>query len=132
MTNVPTTKLGKATAGTNIYFAAIILIGSLWGMQEGTANEIYSAIMVVIGGIGVVRNWLKIANFRGIGEWIKDANTLNYAIAVLVGLVPKAEALVPGLHDLFDGITGGNLSKIITAGFTLLTTIYYLFIKRAA
>lgn len=127
---LPQTRLGKALDGTNIYFAALLLVGSLWGLTSDTATPIYAAIMSIVGAFGLVRNWLKVARFRGFSAWAKDRNTLNYAIAVLVGAIPSADALVPGLNDLYDGIISNNLSKIITAGFSILTTIYYLFIKK--
>lgn len=119
-----------AWTGTNLYVHLLLLVGSLFG---GMSND--TAGIIVAGGSGVVaaffaiRNWVVNAHFATGKKWIGDPNNWTYLTAALTAIVPAASGLIQPLHSLADAIVSGNLGSILTAGFALLSLVYYTLIK---
>jgi len=125
-----TTPSGPWT-GTNIYIQLLMLIGSIFGgMSADTATIIGGAIAAVVGAVFAARNWIVNAKFNLGKSWISDPNNWTLLSAVVVGISPKFAELIPFLHDVFDGLSMQNWGKVITAGFALLSFVFYTFFKK--
>jgi|JI10StandDraft_1071094.scaffolds.fasta_scaffold185485_4 hypothetical protein len=116
----------KFWQGTQFYFALLILIGSFWGMTEGTANAVIGAAVGLIGAVGTVRNFLKTASPQPFLPTLLSANGINYLTAVLVAISPALGDLVPPLKTLIEAIQAGNWGAIVSALVSLGTIIFYL------
>jgi len=116
--------------GTNFWVSLLLLVGSLWGLQEPTATSIVVAIFGMVGAFFTIRNFLVSAKFVGVKSWATDPNTLRDLGTVIVALVPAAGPLIPAIGDLAKAFVSGNWASIITAGLSLLSMVYYLFIKK--
>lgn len=126
-----TTTPASPLTGTNFWVNLLLLIGSAFGGLSGdTAGMIVAAVSGLIGAVFAVRNWVVNAKFNLGKSWIADPNNWAYLTAVVVALIPQAAELLPALRSLADALISGNWSAILTAGFSLLTMIYYTFIKR--
>jgi len=122
----------KFWQGSNFWVTLVLLIGSLWGMNQDGATQIVGAIFGLLAAAMATRSWLVNAKFGGVGKWLKDPNTWAYLTAIIVAVVPQAADLIPALKNLSDALIAGNWSGILTAGFSILTMVYYLFIKKQA
>lgn len=123
-------KITESLTGTNFWVNFLLLIGSLWGLNADTANTAVFAVFGLVAAAGAVRGAIVHAKFTGFKTWISSANTWSYLTGSLVMLVPAAEPLLPGLRGLSDALIEGNWSKILTAGLSLLTIVWYTFIKK--
>lgn len=121
--------LKDSLLGTNFWVNLLLLVGSLWGLQEPTATSVVVAIFGLVGAFFTVRNFLVSAKFVGVKTWVTDPNTLSQLGTVIVALIPTAGPLIPALGDLAKAFVSGNWASIITAGLSLLSIVYYLFIK---
>lgn len=116
----------KFYEGTQFWFALLILIGGFWGMTEDTASQIIASAVGLIGGVGVVRNFVKNADPKPFLPTLLSANGINYLTAVLVAVSPQLGDLVPPIKKLIEAIQAGNWGAIISATVSLGTIIYYL------
>ena len=121
--------LKDSLLGTNFWVNLLLLVGSLWGLQEPTATSVVVAIFGLVGAFFTVRNFLVSAKFVGFKAWATDTNTLSTLGTVIVALIPTAGPLIPAIGDLTKAFVSGNWASIITAGLSLLSIVYYLFIK---
>lgn len=120
----------KSLLGTNFYAVAILLVASIFGgMSDELAAQIAGVISGIIAAFVGFRNWYKNAKLTTGKSWIGDPNNWTYLTAFVAALLPKAADLVPALHDLVNAIQTGNWGSIITAGVSILTLIYYIFVK---
>lgn len=120
------------STGTNLYANILLLIASIGGgMSTDTATLIVSAVTGLIGAVFAIRNWIVSAHFSLTKSWINDPNNWAYLTAVLAGFIPAAATLVPGLKSLAEAIVSGNWGSMLTAAVTLVSLIYYNFIKKA-
>lgn len=117
--------------GTNFWLAVLLFVGSFFGLKEGTAQTVVMSIVGLIGAVGAVRQFLQSAKFGGWKETLSQPNTWNYlaSVVALIGL-PQAGNLIPALHDLSDALISGNWGLVITRGITLLTIVFYIFVKK--
>lgn len=108
-----------------------MFIGSFFGLQENTAQQVVMAVVGIIAAGGGVRQFLQTAKFGGFLETLKQPNTINYLIGVLtlVG-IPQAGEIVPALKDVVDALVTGNWGLVITRGIALLTILFYIFKKK--
>lgn len=124
------TEFQKSLLGTNFYAVLILLITSFFGgMSEDLATQIAGVVSGIIGAAYGVRNWYKNAKLVNGKAWIADPNNWTYLSAVVFAIIPKAGDLVPALRDLIQAVIAGNWGSIITAGVSLLTLVYYIFVK---
>jgi len=115
--------------GTNFWVNALLLIGSLWGLQAATANTVVIAVFGLVGAVFAVRGFVVSAKFAGFKAWAKDPNTWSYLSAIVLAILPTASDLVPALKDLTDAFISGNWASVITAALSFLTIVYYRFFK---
>jgi len=121
--------LKESLLGTNFWVNLLLLVGSLWGLQEPSATSIVVAIFGIVGAFFTVRNFLVSAKFVGVKAWATSPNTLSLLSAVIGAAIPAAAPLVPAIGDLAKAFASGNWASIITAGLSLLSLVYFLFIK---
>lgn len=122
----------ESLMGTNFWVNLLLLVGSLWGLENQTATTVVVAIFGVVGAFFSVRNFVVAAKYTGTKTWLSDPNTWSYLTAVVLAIIPSATDLVPALRDVTDALLSGNWASIITAGLSLLTIIYYRFVKNNA
>lgn len=123
-------QIEKSLLGTNFYAIAILLLASIFGgMSDELAGQIAGGISGIIGAAIGFRNWYKNAKLTTGKKWIADPNNWAYLTAAVVALIPQFADIIPALHDLATAIASGNWGSIITAGVSLLSLVYYLFIK---
>lgn len=127
MTNSTTPKFWE---GTNFWFAFIMVILSFFGGGENTAQALVTAGFGVVAAVGVFRQFLVGAKWKGFAATLAEPNTWNYLAAIMLTIVPKATDLVPALQGVYDALIGGNWGLVISRGIALLTIIYYLFVKK--
>lgn len=118
--------------GTNFWFAALMVVGSFWGLQEGTANAVIAVGVAAVGAVGLVRQFFVSAKFGGFFETLKQPNTINYLTSALVlAGIPAAAELIPGLSKLAEALVAGNWGLAISEGFAVITILIYLFKKKS-
>lgn len=111
--------------GTNFWVAALVFIGSLWGISHEEIAPAVSAVVGIAGTVFAFRERIKstVVNW---GQWIKSANTWNYLVAVLAAVIPNVPAgLGDRLSDVVGAIAGKNWANLITALFSLGTVIFF-------
>lgn len=119
--------------GTNFWFAALMVVGSFWGLQEGTANAVIAVGVAAVGAFGLVRQFLSTAKFGGFKEALLQPNTLNYLVSALtLAGVPGAAELVPAFKQLAEALISGNWGLAITASISFITILFYIFKKKPA
>lgn len=125
-------KLPEFLKSTNFWFAALMVIFSLFGGGEDLANRV---VMTVVGGIataGAVRQFIQSAKFGGWMKTLVQGNTINYLFSALtlIGL-PNLETAIPALKDFIGSIVEGNWGLAISRGVALLTILFYIFMGKA-
>lgn len=120
----------KFWKGTQFYFALLIFAGQFFGMSEGMATQIVSAVVGMIGAAGIVRNFVKTAEPTPFLPTLLSANGINYLTAVLVSISPQLGDLVPPLKGLIEAIQAGNWGQIVSAMVSLGTIVYYIVKKK--
>lgn len=121
----------KFYQGTNFWIALFILVGSFFGAPESLAQQTVMAVVGLIAAGGAVRQFLPNAKFDSVKARLSDPNTWNYIVSFAATLgIPKLEELIPPLHELSDALIAGNWGMIVSRGVSLLTIVYYLFVKK--
>lgn len=124
----PTKKFWQST---NFYFAAIMLIGSFWGLQEQTAQTIIGVGVAGIAAIGGIRQFLQTAKFGGFLDTLKQANTQNYIVSLLAILgIPQAQTLVDSASKIVDAAQQKNYGLLISTVLSFFTILFYTVIKK--
>ena len=127
------TTLQTSSTGTNVYVNILLLIGSFFGGMSGdTATIIVSAVMAVVAAVFAFRNWVVTAKFSLKKSWVGDPNNWAYVTAIIAGAVPAASELITPLKELANALVAGNWGNIITGAVTLLSIVYYKFLKPKA
>jgi len=124
-------KLPDFLKGTNFWFAALMVVLSLFGGGEELANRIVMTAVGVIATAGAARQFFQTAKFGGWFQTLIQGNTINYLVSALtlIGL-PSLETAVPALKDFISSIVEGNWGLAISRGVALLTILFYIFMKR--
>lgn len=120
----------KFYEGTNFWFALLMVILSFFGGGENVAQALVTAGFGVVAAIGVFRQFLVGAKWKGLKGTLAEPNTWNYIAGVVLTILPQATDLVPALHGVYDALITGNWGLVISRGIALLTIIYYLFVKK--
>ena len=109
---------------------AILLVASFFGgMSEDLATQTAGLIAGAVGVFGGFRNWLKTAGIVKAQSWIGNPNNWAFLTAAVTAIIPKLADLVPPLQDLALAIVAGKWGAIVTSGVSLLSIIYFMFIK---
>lgn len=104
--------------------AVVALIGSFWGMAEGDAKNIVSAVAGLVSAIAFVLQFFKTSKFKGWKEVLQNSNTWAYLVAIFGLFIPSADLLFPALKDVSDALLSKNLGAIISALFTLGVVLF--------
>lgn len=123
----------KFWEGTNFWVALLMVILSFFGGGSGAEGIAQTVVTTAFGGISaffMVRNFLVGAKWNGFKATFADANTWNYIAGVVLTILPQATDLVPALHGVYDALITGNWGLVISRGISMLTIIYYLFVKK--
>lgn len=120
----------KFYEGTNFWFALLMVGLSFFGGGENTAQALVTAGVGVVAAIGVFRQFLVNAKWKGLKATLAEPNTWNYIGGVILTILPQATDLIPALHGVYDALITGNWGLVISRGIALLTIIYYLFVKK--
>lgn len=123
-------KFQLALRSTNFYFAALMLIGTGWGLAADVGLEIITAGNALIAAAGLALQYFKNNEFIGWRELVKkDANTWNYLVTLLGFFVTGADQIIPALAEVVDALVTKQWSVLITKVVTLFTVVYFIFFR---
>lgn len=115
---------------SGFFIGVVTLIGSLWGMSEGDAASVVTAVTGGVATLALVWHKLKTSKFRGFSEWIADGNTWVYLAATVGAFLPNAEALFPSIKGLFDAFLSKDFGAIVSALVAAGVMAYNIFFKK--
>lgn len=117
--------------GTNFWLAALLFVGSFFGLPKDTAQTTIMAVVGVVGAFGAARQFMQSAKWGGFIPTLLQPNTLNYLVSVLTLIgIPQADQLTDGLNGLVEAVVAGNWGLFITRLFSFGTIIFYLVRKK--
>jgi len=118
----------KFWQSSNFWTSIVLAIGGLWaGFSPEMGTELVAGLFGVVASGKAAHNFFKNEGvFDKTQLW--SVNFWSYLSVAITTLVPIAlpDELFTGIRELIGAIAEGNWSAVLTAIFTLATTIYYL------
>ena len=115
----------------NFLLALLILVGSFFGAPEALSTQVGMSIIALLASAGAIRQFLPSAKFDSIKARFADPNTWNYIAGLVATLgIPNLDQAVPALHDFVNAFSSGNWGLIVSRGVSLITILFYLFVKK--
>jgi hypothetical protein len=120
----------KKVMGTNFFVQLIMLVGSLFSFfafKEAEVGAVVASVFGILGFGGAIREGYKVygakANFMA---WLSSPNTWSYLSAIVAYVLPSLSPdFAATAQKLTDALFAGNYQQVITAGFSLLSIIFF-------
>lgn len=121
----PAAQEAKWWQGTNFWVAAIMAVGSIWGLQESDVAPVVASVFGFVGAAFAIREKIK-NTLIDWAAWAKSPNTWNYVVAAIAAVVPSIPAgLGEKFSDIIAAIAGKNWPSLVTAVLSFFTMIYF-------